>query len=184
MGDSRKKLTATATGVRQPETTERREHRLGVGLGEGVQEVPLGLGSLAQTPSPLYPGGLDWMACKALLSQGVRLRLIRLGCLGSGRVRSRGGLCAGAQGSSCERPSVFGVHLPVCGARGCWRACTCSLLLCFGASVCEGACECGCARDGRPWVCLGGWGRRWGKVALLSASSRGSHTPLAFAVLK
>ena len=184
MGDSRKKLTATATGVRQPETTGCREHRLGVGPWGGGSRRCLSGWAVWHKPPPLStPGvGLDGMQGPPV--SGCEAQTYPSGCLGSGRVRSRGGLCAGTQGSSCARPSVFGVHLPVCGARGCWRACTCSLLLRFGASVCEGACECGCARDGRPWVCLGGWGRRWGKVALLSASSRGSHTPLAFTVLK
>lgn len=53
----------------------------------------------------------------------------------------------------------FGVHLPVCGARGRWRACTCSIALLCG-NVCERACEHGWARDGpvRGSVWAGGGG--------------------------
>ena len=198
MGDSRKKRRSSQPRVSGSQRTQKAENTgWGWALGEGGpggstrgREVlhkspPLSEWASTALLGASLGGGPDGLArpsglrvCGPGLSICVVWRLV------SGHVRSRGGLCAGTHGSGCACPSVFGVHLPDCGARGCWRACTCSLSLCFGASVCERAYERGCARDGRPWVCLGGWGRGWGKVALLSAFSRGSHTPLAFTVLK
>lgn len=39
----------------------------------------------------------------------------------------------------------------------------CAMWLCW-VRVCVRAQECGCAHDGRPWVCLGWWWEGWGLV--------------------
>lgn len=58
--------------------------------------------------------------------------------------------------SGCVHASIGGASA-LCGTRGCWHACTCSVAPLCG-NVCARACERGRAHDGRPWVCLGGRG--------------------------
>lgn len=200
MGDSRKKRRSSppwVSGSRRTQKAGNTGWGWALGVGGVVQEVPLRAGKCCTNPLPSlsgpplpsseHPWGVDRRALQGPPVSECAAQAYLSVLSGEAGVWA----CEISGWSLCEHsrewlcmPSVFGVHLPVCGARGCWRACTCSLSLRVGASVCERACERGCTRDGRPWVCLGGWGRGWGKVALLSAFSRGSHTPLAFTVLK
>lgn len=80
--------------------------------------------------------------------------------------------------------SVSEVHLPVCGTRG-WLVClqraTKLHFVCVRVRERERAGECGCARDGRPLVCLGcQWLRRGpvGSSIALGFFLRLTHTRL------
>lgn len=69
------------------------------------------------------------MPLKIPLMSGCVAQACKLAWFGEAGVvceLSGGGLCGGTLVSHCTCPSVFGVHLPACGTRGCWHACTCS----------------------------------------------------------